>query len=61
MRRFAVLITIALMLIIARAPAEDSEVAPQPKPKCIGYTVLDHDRVITCKGDTVEYNWKPRL
>lgn len=49
------------MLIIARAPAEDSAVAPQPKPKCIGYTVLDHDRVITCKGDTVEYNWKPRL
>lgn len=59
MRRLAIFIGITLVIVITFLPREQEPVPPPAN--CLGYTVLDHDRVITCKGDTVEYNWKPRL
>lgn len=34
---------------------------PTNKKMCPQYTVLDSRRVIDCKGDTVFYEWKPKL
>jgi hypothetical protein len=39
--------------------SHDEKVKAQ-KEKCTGYTILDADRVVTCHGDTLDYDWHPK-
>lgn len=34
---------------------------PVKKIKCSGYTVIDHERVVWCDGDTVLYDWQSKV